>query len=276
VNELYSCSADNPPNDLSVQVQLTGAGAASRRYGAVIIQQSKYRVDFELTSDSTTEGTSLTGRGAVLIEGTADSFSLAGIGLEGLDKDQLLDKLNEAYSGAEFSAAFTEYTTDTQKTVQVTTTGLNAGKFIVLVGVWEGASDKLVAFHQREVTVSGPPSLIIPPTAPPTPEQIQGMGDAEAASVCVPGDDLLVGYEEGHHPEVHLPERVHEGYPDEDAGPLGADEPAQPEEDGPLVLLDHPDGGGYYPPTTTTAKMISIISSNNCATCSRIADTLRS
>lgn len=169
-------------SELEIQVQLTGAGAASRRYGAVIIQQSKYRVDFELTSDGTTEGTSLTGRGAALIEGTADSFSLAGISLEGLDQDQLLDKLNEAYSGAEFSVGFTDYTTDTKKTVPVTTTGLNAGKFIVLVGVWEGASDKLVAFHQREVTVSGPPA---PGSAPPTPSttsQIQAMGDAEAAA----------------------------------------------------------------------------------------------
>jgi methanogen extracellular protein (TIGR04279 family) len=170
-------------SEFEVQVQLTEAAAASRRYGAVIIQQSKYRVDFELTSDGTTEGTSLTGRGALLIEGTADSFSLIGIGLEGLDQDQLLDKLGEAYSGAEFSVGFTDYTTDTQKTVPVTTTDLNAGKFIVLVGVWEGASDKLVAFHQREVTVSGPPAPGPGPgPAPSTASQIQAMGDAEAAA----------------------------------------------------------------------------------------------
>ncbi|MFH2111187.1 MAG: TIGR04279 domain-containing protein [Candidatus Bathyarchaeota archaeon] len=168
--------------DLQIQVQLTGAGAASRRYGAVIIQQSKYKVDLVLTSDGSTEGTSLTGRGATLLEGTADSFSLAGIGLEGLDKDQLIAKLNEAYSGAEFSAAFTDYTTDTTKTVPVTTTGLNAGKFIVLIGVWEGVSDKLVAFHQREVTVSGPPAPGPTPPAPPTPGQVQAMGDTEAAT----------------------------------------------------------------------------------------------
>jgi len=169
-------------NDLSIQVRLTGASATSRRYGAVIIQQSKYRVDFELTSDGSTEGTSLTGRNALLVEGTADSFSMVGFSLEGLDKDQLIAKLNQAYTGAEFSASFTDYTMETAKTVGVTTTGLNAGKFIVLVGVWEGPGDKLVAFKQSEVTVSGPPAPFPGPVGPTLPSLYEAMADADAAA----------------------------------------------------------------------------------------------
>jgi flagellar motility protein MotE (MotC chaperone) len=176
--------------DLSITTQLTGAGAGSRIYGAVMIQKTKYSVNLALTSDGTTLGTELTGRGVVLIEGTADGFSIAGVGLSGIDKDELISKLNEAYNGDEFSVAFSDYTANTQQTVKLTTTSLNTGTYVVLVGVWEGSGDKLVAFHQREVTVSAP--YVPPPSGPgPTPPApsisslIQAMGDVEAATALM-------------------------------------------------------------------------------------------
>jgi methanogen extracellular protein (TIGR04279 family) len=92
-------SSVNAGSNLPVTVQLT-AGAASRRYGAVMIKKTRYNANLVLTSDGTTEGTELTGRGAVLVQGTAEGFSIAGVGLDGLDKDELVSTLNEAYSGS--------------------------------------------------------------------------------------------------------------------------------------------------------------------------------
>ena len=179
----YASTLDHPSSvkegsDLPVTVQLAGAGAASRRYGAVMIQKARYNANLALTSDGSTEGTELTVRGAVLVQGTAEGFSIAGVGLDGLDKDELVDTLNEAYGGSEFSVAFSGYTANTQQAVTLTTSGLNSGEYVLLVGVWDGGGNKLVAFKQAEVTLTR--STIISITT--RVQLIESMTNADAAA----------------------------------------------------------------------------------------------
>src|SRR5262249_25491014 len=57
----------------------------------------------------------------------------------------------------------------------------------------------------------------------------------------VPGDHVLGWHVHRDGPEAHLDHLVDERDQEDDPRPLGADEPAEPEDDTPLVLAEHLD-----------------------------------
>ncbi|MEM2925128.1 MAG: TIGR04279 domain-containing protein [Methanocellales archaeon] len=157
-------------DSISATIALQSASPGSYRYGAIIIHEQAYNAVVKLRCNGTRAGTNLTADGEFLVEG----LKIVGTGLNYVNAGKV-KSIAEGIIGANNGAAsYSDPTTDTSKTLSLNTDGLNPGRYILMVGVWQSGGNRLVAFAQQNITLAAP----TPTAAPPAPGGGGGVGGA--------------------------------------------------------------------------------------------------
>lgn len=164
-------------NPVNVNINLNAPQSSTGyRYGALIIYEPSYMVEIKLETNGTVPGTIATGNGVVLINGTANRvFKIAGIGLEKINKEFISQNIGKAFGANNVSISFTDIINSNSTSLSLMTdASMPAGKYILLVGVWETQTGRrVVSFYQGYVILTTPPTP--PPPPPPTIEEIEAM-----------------------------------------------------------------------------------------------------
>lgn len=168
-SSLIAPTSANIGDSISATIALQGAPSGTYRYGAIIIHEDAYKAVVELRCNGTRAGTNLTADDEFLVEG----LKIAGTGLSSVNAGKVRSIAEGVIGAGNGTASYSDPTPDTSKTLSLNTDGLKAGRYILMAGVWQSGGNRLVAFAQKNITLTTPP-----PSAPSAPSGGGGVGGA--------------------------------------------------------------------------------------------------
>ena len=145
-----------------IAASLSGASTSNYVYGAVMIENSAYSLDFDITTDSTLVGTTISVNNEPLVEGQgtidAPDFMFPGISdISAIDTAEITTKLSNIFPTGKIAVGFTS-STSTSSTISISTSGLTLGTYKVLIATFEPSTNRIVGFDLKSINVISAPS----------------------------------------------------------------------------------------------------------------------
>jgi|Deesub1362A_J573_1020465.scaffolds.fasta_scaffold03261_2 methanogen extracellular protein (TIGR04279 family) len=152
---------------LQATMTLSGAPSGNYRFGGALIHEDAYSATLKFTCEGNKSSTKLTADGVSL----AESWKIAGVGLSNVNASIAKEKIEGIIGANKGSVVYKTVTSSTSQTLSFVTSGLESGKYILSVGVWDSSgSNRLVAFAQKEINLmTYTPEAVAAPAPSPTP-----------------------------------------------------------------------------------------------------------
>ncbi|MDP2900174.1 MAG: TIGR04279 domain-containing protein [Candidatus Bathyarchaeota archaeon] len=155
-------------------------------HGAVMIKKSAYTGEIKIVSEGTVLSTAIYLNGQELVDG-AYVIDTEDMSIE--DMISLFNKIRSIFGSSQLAYDIKLLT----GSMSISTNSLTPGDYVLLVGVYDVLTSRIVGVYQKTVTVltPTPPPPPPPPSEPLTPEEIVALPPADAADVLEglpPGD----------------------------------------------------------------------------------------